>query len=461
VSYVFKNSQPFPNSAIFEVTRDPRTGAVHADTSNVNNFNVPIQAAFYDATPTLLGVVGQPVDSGGNVTRSAILAGYQPWIANQPDPNKVGVSNFSNLLDGKMALGGGIIAPYYYLMGKGKNASGVQNALLYLTDPLNQFFDAALTQLFSTNGLKIMGDASGSIPQQYYTATPTTCPWTATTQSAAQFKGADGTTTFTICNPVGITVYAIGATAITATGSAPWTTWTVTPAPPSSMVGWTFFQPDTGFSGTVQSISGTTVTLSSIKNAPNPSYTTWGFTNWGNLPSGSGINQAETSGAMTFGADGVFVGANFYSGDVATVYSSVARNINEALHRGVATCNNITMQSTSGVCASMTGGTDTATVWGTESNWYPKGGLQNYYAQFFHTYQIKNISISEPPNHQLKCTPTSSPAESNQKIPMGMIYGFSFDENPVYMTTCVANVPSKWDPAPLSTTGITVTLGPW
>jgi|SRR5271165_1376979 len=99
--------------------------------------------------------------------------------------------------------------------------------------------------------------------------------------------------------------------------------------------------------------------------------------------------------------------------------------------------------------------------WSNESNWYPAGGVQNYYAQYLHTFQLSNYNIFREPNNLIG--PASN---SNQGYVIGMAYGYGFDENPVYTVSPPANVPTKLDPIPPSWFAtppviVTVTIGPY
>lgn len=484
---------PLPNSGLFEFTLD--SSGIHADVSNVDNIQAPINAAFYDANNRLMGQFGQPVDSdnvNNLVNQQDIIKGYTGWIAAQPDPRNIGLSKFSVLAD---TSGQGMInGPYAFIKTKGvlKTANGnFPNAFVHIDNPLNDFFDNELNTLFSTQNLKLTGDQIGNptvvFPKQNYTLikTDATCPWTLVSHPAAQFIGDDQKTTLTICNPVGMTYLSLpsspgGAQTPIRVSQKSFDNTTgiyvfsVTPQPTTDIkAGMYFGQPDTGFSGEVKGISGSDVSVQAPKVggnylSPNLSYPTWMFTKIKPASNGQTLDNFESSGAMVFGGDGAFNDGLAQSSDpnMQQLLASVERNINEALNRGVANCNNVTMAMAAppAVCKTMAGGTDTAQLWGTESNWYPAGGVQNYYAQFLHTYQLGGRNISLVPNGQFLnppgCQSQVAVQKSNQGIAMGMNYGFAYDENPNYVGGCIANVPSKWDPAP-PTTKINITLGPW
>ena len=199
---------------------------------------------------------------------------------------------------------------------------------------------------------------------------------------------------------------------------------------------------------------------------PNLSYKNWIYSN---IPVVPGVNSSESASQMVFANDGAFAAWQpvLYASDASLqiVALSVARNIVEAFNRGIANCNNVTMspKPTTGPCANVTAlsasqmnpssaASASDVYWSNEANFYPKGGVQNYYAQYLHTASVAvsggQISAFLPPK-----LPISVSAKSNQGITMGMAYGFAYDENPGYLQstpTSIANVPSKLDPIPSS-----------
>jgi hypothetical protein len=203
----------------------------------------------------------------------------------------------------------------------------------------------------------------------------------------------------------------------------------------------------------------------------------------------------ESAGQMVFGGDGAFSSwMSLYITDqyFSSIAGSVARNINEALNRGIAKCNNLSMRSPPAACQNMkpsalTGFTPPAGCtlsaptpqfcpsdawWSNEHNWYQAGGgVQNYYSQYLHTGQlagnylnssactnytipptpgVQNTAVNQcanmllPPNFYLAQPPSGCYAggvvttptgfsPSAQNVPMGTAYGFAFDENPDYL----------------------------
>src|SRR5262249_41896496 len=182
-----------------------------------------------------------------------------------------------------------------------------------------------------------------------------------------------------------------------------------------------------------------------------------------------GLNWFETASQMVFANDGAFNPwiAAYLSGDLQTVALSIARNIVAAFSRGIANCNNVTMASGQppSFCANVTkssaiipmAASASDAYWSNEANWYPANGVQDYYAQYLHTARLdRQGNIVPGPCPPAGCFNTflipnnaipNGIANSNQGIPMGMAYGFGYDENPVYVSGPV-QVPSKLDPIP-------------
>jgi hypothetical protein len=240
-------------------------------------------------------------------------------------------------------------------------------------------------------------------------------------------------------------------------------------------------------------------------NCPNPTQgQPWAFSQIMPGTAAVPLSVFESSGQMVFGADGAFSSwMALYISDqnFLGIAKSVARNINEALNRGLASCNNLTMSNPTATCRNMTpslltgftppsGCTLSAPAapncpsdawWANEHNWYPAGGgTQNYYSQYLHTGQltgnyvngsactqysipsasgVQNTAVNQcanivsPPNFYLATPPSgcSTPngwSPSAQGVPMGTAYGFSYDENPTYLVAQPAQVPSKFDPLP-------------
>ena len=163
----------------------------------------------------------------------------------------------------------------------------------------------------------------------------------------------------------------------------------------------------------------------------------------------------ESAGCMVFANDGVFAdaSANAVVSGPSYVALGLQRDIVSALNRGVA----------------LLGGTDgkrgsNSYYWGLEHKWYPRDQTYNVFSRFMHTAKIGKQHLSLLPNGTL-----GRPVEDAQGAPMGMSYGFVFDESPVHSKPTAPpagpgrqpNVPSKFDPTPQGTTEVVVTLGPW
>lgn len=370
--------------------------------------------------------------------------------------------------------------------------------------------------------LVVMGDAQGPIPQLPWTvaSNQANCPvYLNPDRKSLQFTSTYGTP-IVVCNPIGQVVPLTGGAPLKYTqtadtiGKMSTATVQISQAQYNShkaKVGWNFGQPETGWIGYITkftqqngkyfiqlNVVGTPLSPSNQRfcvvtpsngNQPtcpmaNPSFTAWAFTN---VKRGSSINPFETPTQMAFGNDGAFSSWLYYSDpNLMTVAQSIERNIVWAFTHGIANCNNVTMGNAKlrpSYCAKIkklsagsynpgaAGASDA--YWSNEANWYPANGVQNYYAQYLHTARLDSTNGKIAPGTSCpgKCfnifTTAASlfksvEAKSNQNIPMGMAYGFAYDENPIYLTVPIAQVPSKLDPIPIDWgTGLTasVTVG--
>jgi hypothetical protein len=160
-----------------------------------------------------------------------------------------------------------------------------------------------------------------------------------------------------------------------------------------------------------------------------------------------------TSGNMVFANQGLFA----YTGDVTNANEqSVLLNLQNqmvtALNRGVANG-----EPTSGT------GAFTSTYWGTESNWYPEGITQNLFSLFMHTGSAQQATTLDNKPFIMSVPiflQSAEPDSCARGTIMGQAYGFAYDENPMFVAG-QADVPSKFDPVPESTTTITITLTEW
>ena len=158
-----------------------------------------------------------------------------------------------------------------------------------------------------------------------------------------------------------------------------------------------------------------------------------------------------TSGNMVFANQGLFA----YTGgitdpDEQNVLLNLQNQIVSAFNRGVANTG-----PTSG------SGAYTSTHWGTESNWYPENKTQNLFSLFMHTANVEVKGAKGENDNEIPIfikAPNSSKCARSST--MGQAYGFAYDENPMFVSG-QGPVPSKFDPVPVDTTQINITLGKW
>jgi uncharacterized repeat protein (TIGR02543 family) len=160
-----------------------------------------------------------------------------------------------------------------------------------------------------------------------------------------------------------------------------------------------------------------------------------------------------SSGDQVFGNLGVFGGILSGSDNqlsANTAGSDIGNILVTAINRGVSSMSqtyssNNDPQSTD------------SWLWAQETNWYPtSSATRNEYAFYLHTRTLPNANADSP----LFSRP-SPPASSADPggLPMGMAYGFAFDENPAPSYADAPQVPSEWN----QTVGgdIVVSFGPW
>jgi hypothetical protein len=548
----FGGSPPAIPYAIGEWSLD--AAGLHIDQENVDNFELPLMIEVSgnpSGTNIVFAQIGGAVYSPHMSVQTAVT-GY----AGQPSPFLTwltdfgGASAFTSLVQAAHAPQAAMIeGPTLYL------------EAAPLTDPLATYFDTELTSLFSSAALQVTGDAAAGgctgqpycDPEQAWKVSSTimSCPIYVsgtTNSSSIQMTGTVSTgDSFVICNPVGSVVPFTSSM----TGYPSWTTTSCpfTPASGSTETcyvqitaadyntyqkynGWYFGQPQgllpcvtsnstcasgAGITTTAQIYSscpgGSTLTGACISftvgscspNCPNPTPNQlWAFSQITPGTTSLPLNVFESSGQMVFGGDGAFsswISSYITNQNLSGIAGSVARNINEALNRGIAKCNNVTMGSPPATCQNMTpsaltgftppsGCTLSAPTapscpsdawWSNEANWYAAGGVQNYYAQYLHTSQltgnslngsactqysvpstpgVQNTAVNQcanmllPPNFYLAtpptpgCSTTTGWSPSARLVPMGTVYGFGYDENPNYLAAQPAQVPPKFDPLP-------------
>jgi hypothetical protein len=553
---IFAGSPPAIPYAIGEWSLD--AAGLHIDQENVDNFQLPLMIEVSgnpSGLNTIFAQIGSAVYSP-HVSIQTAVTGY----AGQQSPFSTWLTNFNGSSAFK-ALAQPAAAPQAAMI-EGPTLY-LQSAPL--TDPLRTYFDAELTSLFSNGiqswgALQVMGDpAAGGCTGNYcyaeqawkVTSTTASCPIYVsgtTNSSSIQMTGTAQTTQpFVICNPVG----SVAPFASSMAGYPSWTTTSCPFTPPSGSTetcyvqitqadytsyqkynGWYFGQPQgllpcvvsnstcasgAGITTTAQIYSscpnGSTLTGACISftvggcnpNCPNPTPNqAWAFSQITPGTTSLPLDVFESSGQMVFGGDGAFnswissyVTDQYFSG----IVGSVARNINEALNRGIAKCNSLTMRTPPAACQNITpsalssftppqGCTLSAPTapscpsdawWSNERNWYAAGGgVQNYYSQYLHTGQltgndlngsactqystpstpgVQNTAVNQcanmllPPNFYLAkppvdCATPTGWSPSAQQVPMGTVYGFAYDENPDYLASEPAQVPSKFDPLP-------------
>ena len=480
------------------------------DTSNVDNFEAPLMFEVSNASG-LLAQIGNPVYSPHMATTTMVsgpggsggqASPFVTWLGDVASGNTV--TSFT-----KLALSPGQGYPFAMLESAKDYLSAIcvennsvfipstcnlTGALLNWADPLSTYFDTQLSSFFqNAMNLLAMGDGTASISEAPWkvTSNTTNCPiYQNPDGHSLVFNDQDGTgagQTFIICNPVGQIVQVPAPTIYSQSGQTIQLQITGTQyAQYSGYSSWNFGQPEAGVFGTPTITSGPLQYCGgnpciTVTGAFNPSFTHWAFSNISSTYPGL---MWETSGQMVFANDGAFSSwsPKYLSGDLSTVALSVERNIVAAFSRGVANCNNLTMTgavSKPSFCSKVTaaplnsavtyGTTPSDAYWANETNWYPANGSQDYYTQYIHTAQLQGNSVAVGaactapgvcsnifmvPNNYIANPPTncsgtaSGIATSNQGIPMGMGYGFAYDENPDYLASNPPQVPSKLDPIP-------------
>lgn len=176
-----------------------------------------------------------------------------------------------------------------------------------------------------------------------------------------------------------------------------------------------------------------------------------------NSSAASRSGSFASSGDQVFGNLGVFGGtlsgstfaAGIGSPPSGTSGADLGNILVTALNRGV-----------SGISATYSSSNDPQSTdswqWAQESNWYPGSAVRNEYSFYLHTRALPNSN----PNSPLFARPSPSATSANPGgLPMGMAYGFGFDENPAPSYAGAPQVPSEWN----QTVGgnILVTFGPW
>jgi hypothetical protein len=554
----FGGTAPIIPYAIGEWSLD--SSGLHIDQENVDDFQLPLMIEVSGnpaGTKTTFAQIGSAVYSP-HVSVQTAVTGYggqqSPFLTWLTSFN--GSSAFTPLAQQAAAPQAAMVAgPTLYL----QSAPLTDPLATYFDAELTSFFSNSVQ---AWGASQIMGDAAAAgctgnycFAQQAWKVTSKTaaCPIYVsgtTNSSSMQMTGTVAPATqssFVICNPVGSVVPFTSSMA----GYPSWTTSSCPFNPGTSSATcyvqitqtdyttyqnynkWYFGQPQgllpcvtnggttcasgVGITTTAQVYSscpgGSTLTGACIgftvgpcsPNCPNPNPgQAWAFSQITPGTTSLPLNVFESSGQMVFGGDGAFgawISAYITDQYLSSIAGSVGRNFNEALNRGIAKCNNLSMQTPPAACQNMqpsvlsgftppSGCTLSAPTapncpsdawWTNEKNWYAGGsGVQNYYSQYLHTGQLKgnsvntsacsqysipstpgvqNTAVNEcanmlaPPNFYLAnppagCSTPTGWSPSAQGVPMGTVYGFAYDENPVYLAAQPAQVPSKFDPLP-------------
>lgn len=420
---------------------DPGYGPV-IDVQTVDGFTLPV-----NITLDREGAVGQPLGNAG-VTRTTIISAYAPFM------NAIGKSAAPYLDLQYSGNYGGLLNPGLYL-----TSADTTNQLLHLDSKLNGWFDADLTTLFFNTKLSLQGVGGGTtVSPDIYTVTSTKAQPipgnTKLSHAALQFTGATNKLVFTVFNPIGLCTmsYAGSSGTVPITGVLNNATLTFTnplPAATNLLAGMYVTGAGVDPNNTViQSINTTAAGITSVVltgsilkgTTPNAQFA------FSKVP-----GMFMTSGAMAFGNAGVFAFAPGLNADQQAVALNIQNQLVSALNRGVA--NSAPTSGTPGY---------TSLYWGTQTNWYPATTVQNLFSLFMHTATVavtKPVAANVPIFIQAPNSTTCARGTT-----MGQAYGFAYDENagPIPPApTGQPEVPSKYDPLPVGTKGLTVTLGEW
>ena len=413
------------------------------------------------------------------------------------------------------------------------NPCSAEGGFVHFQDPLNSYYEGRIANFFSkSHNLRLMADAQDPFSQGAWLVDQISarCPIFLNAGDLTSSTDKSLHLTFTgahlgemiICNPANQLTFLKEAPSVIQAGGASRATVVLTGVAaskvatlPNGGVGYNIGQPETNWVGRITKVTGLPpvlltldVTLQNVgtidPNNPaskfkqmdcpsdctrlNPTFSN----NWyvSNVPYAALTIPYETGTQMVFNNDGVFSPyGDYYAPPLNIVYESIVRNIVQGFSHGIENCAFQTIENCVGVKALpadnyINGAGNTASaIWSVQSNWYPKGGFQNYYAQYLHTKAFGAGAGSTAfwlPNGQLNMNSNPPPyggvASSNQGANMAMVYAFGFDENPTYLvapprvSASLAQVPSKLDPIPNpwlplemcgpTTCGLVVTVGP-
>lgn len=427
---------------------DPGYGPV-IDVQTVDGFTLPVTITLNQG-----GAVGQPLGNAG-VTRASIISAYAPFI------NALGASAAPFLDMQYSANYGGLLNPGLYLA-----TADTTNQLLHLDSKLNGWFDAELTTLFSNTNLSIQGVGGGTtISPDIYTVTSTAAQPipgnTKLSHAALQFTGASNKQVFTVFNPIGLCTMSYagssGPVAITGVLSNATLTFT-TPLPATTNLLTGMYVTGAGVDPNNTVIKSINTTAAGITSVVLEGSTLSGTTPNAQFGFSKVPGMFMTSGSMVFGNAGVFAFAPGLNADQQSVALNIQNQLVSALNRGVA--NSAPTSGTAGY---------TSKYWGTQTNWYPATTVQNLFSLFMHTATVA-VTTTDPKTKK-KSTDNvpifiqaSNSTTCARGTTMGQAYGFAYDENagPIPPApTGQPEVPSKYDPLPVGTKGLVVTLGEW
>jgi hypothetical protein len=211
---------------------------LHIDTSNVDNTQLLINMSFTETRdPTKTFTLGNPVDAAGVSTTNVVKgSAFVDWLSLQPGYDKTrcqtNLCAFSDLNASGLAPFALIVSPTDYIRMQcrqhkdGKfypNSCQLNYAFVNFHTALNSYYETPLKNFFTQKvGLKVMGDASGSIQQPPWHVTNDTesCPFYLNPDKASlEFTYIGNTQSFVLCNPAGQVVALNGATQSGATPS--------------------------------------------------------------------------------------------------------------------------------------------------------------------------------------------------------------------------------------------------